>query len=114
VQFSPLVLDTPERVSCRCLLKGLEQQSTQTELREIHYGGLPAGNYEFWVRCQGSDSTQTSAPASFRFRVLPSFWQTWWARTLGAALLLVCFWVFVSMRTRALNRRQQELEQAVA
>jgi len=52
--------------------------------------------------------------ARFRFRVLPSFWQTWWARAAGGGLLLWGLWVFVAQRTRALNRRRLELEQAVA
>jgi diguanylate cyclase (GGDEF)-like protein len=114
VQFSPLVLDTPERVSCQYQLKGLEQQATQTQQREVRYGGLAAGDYEFWVNCQRADSVLVSAPASFRFRVLPSFWQTRWARASGVILLLMCFWGFVSLRTRALNRRRLELELAVA
>jgi diguanylate cyclase (GGDEF)-like protein len=114
VQFAPLVLDTPERVSCRYLLNGLETQATMTTLREVHYGALPAGDYEFSVKCQRENSGLISEPASFHFRVLPSTWQTWWARLLEGAGLLLCFWIFVSLRTRALNHRQLELEQAVA
>ena len=114
VQFAPLVLDTPERVSCRYLLNGLETQATMTTLREVHYGALPAGNYEFSVKCQRENSGLVSEPASFYFQVLPSTWQTWWARVLEGTALLLCFWILVSLRTRALNRRQLELEQAVA
>ena len=114
VQFAPLVLDTPERVSCRYLLNGLETQATMTTLREVHYGALPAGNYEFSVKCQRENSGLISEPATFRFQVLPSTWQTWWARLLEVAGLFLCFWLLVSLRTRALNHRQLELEQAVA
>jgi len=114
VEFSPLVLDTPERVSCIYELNGLEQQATVTQLREVQYGGLPPGKYDFWVKCQKPNATSEPAGASFRFRVLPSFWQTWWAKAAGGVLLLLGLWVFVSQRTRALNRRQLELEQAVA
>jgi diguanylate cyclase (GGDEF)-like protein len=55
-----------------------------------------------------------STPATFRFEVLPNFWQTWWARVAGIFGLLGCVWGYVSLRTRALNRRRLELEQAVA
>jgi len=114
VQFSPMVLDAPQRVSCLYQLKGLEKYPTETQLREIHYGGLPPGNYEFLVKCQSPDSTIFSSPAAFRFQVLPGFWQTWWARLLGAAVFLLVFSSFVSIRTRTLNRRRVELEKAVA
>jgi len=114
VEFSPLVLDTPERVSCVYELNGLDQHATETPLREVRYGGLPPGKYEFWVKCQKPNATAEPAQASFRFRVLPSFWQTWWAKAAGGVLLLAGFWAFVSLRTRRLDRRRLELEQAVA
>lgn len=113
VEFTPLILDDPARVPCLYQLRGLEKQITETHLREVRYGGLPAGNYEFWVHCQDPDSRIASAPATFKFRVLPYVWQTWWARAAGAVVLLGCFWGFVSLRTRALVRRRLELERAV-
>jgi diguanylate cyclase (GGDEF)-like protein len=114
VQFSPVVLDTPEEVSCRYQLKGLEKYPTDTILREVQYGGLPAGNYEFWVQCKQPDTNTYSAKTSFHFRVLPNFWQSGWARGLMALALMGAVWVFVSLRTRTLNRRKSELEKAVA
>jgi len=113
VQFTPMILGNPERVACRYQLRGLEKQFTETQQREVQFGGLPAGHYEFWVQCQ-EPGTTGGKPATFRFEVLPNLWQTWWARVAGAFALLGCFWGFVSLRTRALNRRRRELEQAVA
>jgi diguanylate cyclase (GGDEF)-like protein len=114
VQFTPMILGNPERVTCRYQLRGLEKQVTETQQREVQYGGLPAGTYEFWVQCQEPDMAVGSAPATFRFQVLPNLWQTWWARVAGAFVLLGCFWAYVSLRTRALDRRRLELEKAVA
>ena len=114
VQFSPLVLDTPEEVSCRYQLQGLEKRPTETMSREVQYGGLPPGNYEFWVQCKQADAGTYSAKASFHFRVLPNFWQSGWARGLMVLALMGGVWMFVSLRTRTLNRRKSELEQAVA
>jgi len=114
VEFSPLVLDAPEHVSCMYELNGLDQHMTETQLREVRYGGLPPGKYEFWVRCQKPNAAVESRAAIFKFRVLPSFWQTWWAKAAGLLLLLLGFSVFVKRRTRALDRRRVELEQAVA
>jgi diguanylate cyclase (GGDEF)-like protein len=114
VQFTPLILDNPDRVSCRYQLKGLDQQPAETALREVHYGGLPAGSYEFWAQCQASDTRAQSPRAIFHFRVLPKIWQTWWAELLGGLLVLVALWLLVSMRTRTEIRRRRELEHAVA
>ena len=114
VQFTPMILGNSERVTCRYELGGLEKQATETQQREVQYGGLPAGDYEFWVECHEPGVAAASAPATFRFQVLPNFWQTLWARIAGAFALLACFWAYVSLRTRALNRRRLELEKAVA
>ena len=113
-QFSPLVLDKPEEVSCRYQLQGLTHQPTETMSREVQYGALPPGTYEFWVQCRRGDNAQYSAKTSYRFRVMPSIWQSSWARGLFALALVGGVWAFVSLRTKALNRRKGELERAVA
>jgi len=51
-----MVLDTPEEVSCRYQLNGLEKHPTETLQREVRYGGLPPGSYEFWVQCKQADA----------------------------------------------------------
>ncbi len=114
VEFAPMILGDPQRVACVYQLKGLEQQATETQQREVQYGGLPPGNYEFRVQCRQPGIMVPAQAATFRFEVLPNLWQTWWARVAGAFVLLGCFWGYVSLRTRALNRRGLELEQAVA
>lgn len=114
VQFSPVVLDKPEEVSCRYQLQGLERQPTETMSREVQYGALPPGTYEFWVQCKRANMPQYSPKASFRFRVLPSVWQSSWVRGLFAVALFGGVYWFVSMRTKALQRRKNELERAVA
>ncbi len=114
VQFAPMILGNPDRVACQYQLKGLEQQATETQQRELQYGSLAPGNYEFWVQCREPGMMMPSAPATFSFEVLPSFWQTWWARVSGIFLLLGCFWGYTTLRTRALNRRRLELERAVS
>jgi len=113
VQFTPMVLGNPEAVTCHYQLRGLENQFTETNLREVQYGGLPPGEYQFWVQCE-NPGVGVGKPATFRFQVLPEFWQTWWAESLGGVLLLGVFWGFVSLRTRRLNQRRLELERAVA
>lgn len=114
VQFSPMILGHAESVACQYQLKGLERQPTETQQRELQFGAVPPGKYEFWVQCGAPGTAAVSKAATFRFEVLPNFWQSWWARLAGACVLLGCFWGYVTLRTRALNRRRVELEQAVA
>ncbi len=114
VQFTPLDLDNPSRTTCRYQLKGMEELATETELREIRYAAIPPGKYEFYVQCWQQETRAIASQASFRLRVRPSFWQTWWARGSAIAFFLIAVWGFVSLRTRTESRRRRELEQAVA
>jgi diguanylate cyclase (GGDEF)-like protein len=114
VQFTPMDLDDPEKTSCRYQLKGMEDQATETELREIRYAAIPAGKYEFSVQCWQEESGTAASEASFKFRVRPNFWQTWWARGSATLLFLMAVWGLVLLRTRTESRRRRELEQAVA
>ena len=65
VEFSPVALDKPEAVACRYQLKGLERMPTESLSREVQYGGLPPGSYEFWVQCKQGDSNQYSEKPVF-------------------------------------------------
>jgi diguanylate cyclase (GGDEF)-like protein len=114
VQFSPVVLDKPEEVSCRYALQGLERQTTETMSREVQYGALPPGSYEFWVQCKRPNAPQYSPKTSFHFRVQPGIWQSSWVRGLFVVALFGGVYWFVSWRTKALQRRKNELEKAVA
>lgn len=114
VQFTPMDLDKPSKTSCRYQLKGMEDQATETELREIRYAAIPAGKYEFSVLCWQEGRRAVASHASFKFRVRPNFWQTWWARGSGIVLFLMVVWGFALLRTRTESRRRRELEQAVA
>ena len=114
VQFTPLDLDNPAKTTCTYQLKGMEEQATETDLREIRYGAIPAGKYEFCVQCWQDGARVVASRASFKFLVLPSFWQTWWARASAALFFLMAVWGFVLRRTRTESRRRRELEQAVA
>jgi diguanylate cyclase (GGDEF)-like protein len=114
VEFSPMTFTNSDKVGCWYQLKGLEKMATETQQKEVQFGALPAGNYEFWVRCVQPGATSIPSPAIFRFQVLPNLWQTWWARMAVLLALLGCFWAYVRLRTRALNRRRVELEKAVA
>ncbi len=82
--------------------------------RSVTYTNLPAGRYRLEVRAANRDGVWSRPGASLELQVLPPPWRTWWAYTLylvGAAGAVAA--VFVS-RTRALRRRQRELEQLVA
>jgi PAS domain S-box-containing protein len=81
---------------------------------QAHYTRLPAGRYRFRVVACNASGVWNEEGASLAFRVLPSFFESWWFLGLIAlALALVVVTVF-RLRTEVLRRRGRELERVVA
>jgi signal transduction histidine kinase/ligand-binding sensor domain-containing protein len=109
----------PERVRFRYRLKGFDTDwvdgGTQ---RFAKYPALPPGNYTFTVSASSGDLAWSPHGASLDFVVLPTWWETWWAR-LGAAsvalavlVVIVRYWSHRRLKARlAKLEQEQRLEQ---
>lgn len=115
LEFSALDFSAPERNRYRFRLQGHAERWTETDasFRLASYGNLPPGAYRLQV--QGSNRLGEWSPKALELdvRVLPAWWQTWWARLAGGAAVLLAAWALVQLRTGLLRRRQGELEAAV-
>jgi signal transduction histidine kinase len=85
--------------------------------RVAEYSYIPPGAYTFRVRARNNDGFWSGDGVSFKFRVLPHFWQTLWFRVfslLGGALLVGGSVLFITRQRmrQKLERiqRQQTLE----
>ena len=87
--------------------------SSPTTERSISYAGLGPAAYRLEVVAVNR-ATQSTTPAVFAFRVLPSFWQTWWFRLIALGLVLVAVTAVPVLRARSLERERQRLEMLVA
>lgn len=74
-----------------------------TENRSVNYAQLAPGSYQFEVQSQ-NESGYWSASTTYRFSILPPWWKTWWAISLGLSLVLAGFVYFFRQRTAALKR----------
>jgi diguanylate cyclase (GGDEF)-like protein len=111
--FSALSFLNEPQIVHEVRLVGLENEWRETRLNEARYAALPAGTYRFEVRSRRSDGPPGPA-ASFGFRILPPWWDTWWFRMLtllGAASAILAF---LRHRTAQLSRRNAQLEAMVA
>jgi len=112
-QFAAPIFENAAELRCRYQLQGLEKETVETRLREVRYTALPAGKYTFQVSC-GSLASGWGTPARYSFVILPPWWLRWWSLSLAGLLaILLLRWV-VAIRTRALEKDRQRLEEAVA
>lgn len=84
--------------------------STDTKRTYTH---LDAGTYRFEVRARDVDD-HLSTRASLSFTILPPWWRTWWAYGGYGVAFTGVLLGFARLRTRALRRKNEQLEKTVA
>ena len=116
-QFTGLSFAAPEKVRFRYRLEGVETEWVETQTpRKAYYSHLPPGNYRFRVLACNNDGVWNETGATLAFTMLPAFWQTWWFRTSGAAMIALAGGGIVWLDARRRMRRkleQMERQQAV-
>ncbi len=82
--------------------------------RSVSIAGLGPGSHRLEVRCLVRDGPFSTTIASEEFRISPRWTETWWARVLAVACLLMAVSLFVRWRLRAATLKRAELEALVA
>jgi class 3 adenylate cyclase len=83
--------------------------STQTQ-KDLN--NLWEHSYTFEVRARDPHGVVT-APAAFRFKVLPPWYRTWWAYLLYVCVTILTAWRLFRWRVRILEENNRRLEQTV-
>lgn len=87
-------------------------------LRAHHYTywSLPAGEYQLEVRARDGYGRITSIPP-YPIHIRPAWYNTWWSRALGAALILLAVIALtqriVRLRTERVVRQRQQMESTI-
>ncbi len=81
--------------------------------RKRTYTHLNEGTYRFEVRAKDVDG-HVSKPAVLAFTILPPWWRTWWAYSGYVAAFGLSLFGFARLRTRALRRKNEQLEKTIA
>lgn len=109
---APTYLDE-RRTRFQARLLGLEDGWREIDSPVVRYPALPGGHYRFEVRASARDGAY-GPPASLDFKVLPPWWRTWWAMSLGGLAFLGVGVAILRYRVAALARSKAELEALVA
>ncbi len=77
------------------------------------FGSLPPGRYVLRIEGRDYEGLQ-SPPLEIPVRVQPAWWQQFWLRVTGGAILVLAGPLFYLYRVRRLSRQKAELERVVA
>ncbi len=113
--FSAIDFAAPDKLKYSYRMLGLDEQwSTPSATARSDYRGLSHGQYAFQVKAIGQSQLWT-APFTYRFVILPAWWQTWWFKTL-MVLGCVSILLFISrlIYMSRLRKQKTEMEKKLA
>jgi diguanylate cyclase (GGDEF)-like protein len=109
VRYTATSLRAPERVKFRYLLEGYDRDWVDAGTHRVaHYTKLVPGEYTFRVVASNEDGIRSTHAARLGVTVDPRWFETWWARLLGIALIAAAIWGAVQLRLAALRARKNE------
>jgi signal transduction histidine kinase len=105
--------EDPENVSYEYILENYDLRWIVSTDRTVVYSNLPPGEYTFKVRASDDGTFTDARIASFRFTILPPFWQTWWFYCIVILSVAGIVYTYVRQRERSLIRDKEILEAKV-
>lgn len=113
-RFSALSFTNPSRVEYSCRLEGFDADWTPAHSeRSASYPKLPPGHFIFHVKAHAGDQ-RWSEPVSTSFRIQYALYQRSWFKILLVLLGVLFIYALINLRTRSVQRRNQQLEVLVA
>ena len=101
IDYTALSLSIPERVRFRYRLAGFDRDWVDAgQRRQAFYSNLPAGNYHFQVIAANNDGAWNYDGASLKFRIPPTFFQSWWFDGLCLLGFAGLLWLGYALRLR--------------
>jgi signal transduction histidine kinase/DNA-binding response OmpR family regulator len=112
-EFAAPFFEGEEETHYSCLLEGYDTGWTGwAKDNKANYTNLDGGMYTFRVRAKNVYGN-ISREDSYRFRVLPPWYQTWWAYLLYGLAVLFFVYLLVRWRSGKLAREKKRLERVV-
>ncbi|MBS1576628.1 MAG: GHKL domain-containing protein, partial [Bacteroidetes bacterium] len=109
--FNGTHTSNPDKAKYRYILDGIDKNWSPITNKKVseNYRDLPPGHYNFKVATKGMNDVW-SAPAEFKFTILPPWWKTWWAYSIYVLLFLGALRIFSKWRERNLRHENEKLE----
>ena len=91
-------LTTPEKVTYKYMLKGIDTDWRISNKTEASYSNIPPGNYEFFLLANNGEGVWNSNPISFKFIITPPFWRTWWFYSIILIIIMSGIYSYFKIR----------------
>ncbi|MFI3320224.1 MAG: response regulator [Rikenellaceae bacterium] len=115
IEFASLHFDNPDKNQYEYMLRGVDPtwHSVSSKNRAVTYSNLAVGDYEFLVRGTNSDGIWSREYARMKIVVLPYWWQSWWAKVVYLAILMViAYFVYLYLVQKQRHSVESKINQA--
>jgi len=113
INFSATFYEESEHIIYQYYIDGFDKGwNTWSSESLATYTNIPAGKYTFKVRARNIYGA-TSDVTTYRFRILPAWYDTWWAYIGYFFIGMFMVWLFVNLYTIGLKRKNKLLEKRV-
>lgn len=112
IDFTVLNFIKPDKNLYAYKLAGFEKNWNYVNIPSASYTNLSPGNYTLLIKGSNNDGLWTAEPTELKIRILPPFYQTWWAYLIY--LLFIAAILFVLVRyllIRAVLSREKEINE---
>lgn len=102
IEFATLDMRAPDKIQYAYMLEGFENEWNKVGAKQsATYTSLPPGKYTFRVKSTDSEGVWINNERSIKIRILPSFWQSVFAKILyfifAIGLFLLAFYIFATI-----------------
>lgn len=114
VHYTALSYGEPHKIKFRYMVDGYDDDWRDAGQRRVaYYGSLPPGDYTFKVITHGEKGYRNLEGASFKFKILPRYFQTWWFFLIAILTIVLLARGVFRLRIRQLVSREQKLQDLV-
>ncbi len=115
LHYAAMSFVAPAAVKYRYRIQGFDRDWIEADAsRTASYTNLPRGDYAFRVIASNNDGVWNLEGAAVTFTIVPSWYKTWWFRTLIAAAIIGLLAAIYRLRVWRLHERQHELTREIA
>ncbi|HKJ43943.1 MAG TPA: two-component regulator propeller domain-containing protein [Sunxiuqinia sp.] len=116
IKFAALNYNSPERNKYAFKLDDFDKdwRYTDADNRMATYTRLSPGNYTFHVKASNNDGVWNEQGTSIKIRIIPPWWQTWYARAAAVVFVLALVYIIFLLRVNSIKKHSRKLEKQVA
>jgi diguanylate cyclase (GGDEF)-like protein len=115
LHYAAMSYVAPAAVTYRYRIDGFDHEWIDAgATRVANYTNLPPGDYVFRAIASNNDGVWNTEGISVPFTIVPSWYETWWFRTLVALAVLALLVAIYRVRLWQLRARERELTREVA